>query len=46
MSRFRINRNYQGFITAGVILVIALIFTVLVKTVDVQAIGPAGTSVG
>lgn len=46
MGRFKINRNYRGFITAGILLLAAIIFTVLVKTVDVQPIGPAGTSVG
>ena len=46
MSRLKIDRNYRGFITAGILLVIALLFTVLVKVVDVQAIGPEGTSIG
>ena len=46
MSRIKISRNYRGFITAGVLLLLALLFTVLVKTVDVQPIGPQDTSVG
>ena len=46
MSRLRINRYHRGFIVAGVLLILSLIFTILVKTVDVQPIGPAGTSVG
>ena len=42
----RIRKRDIPFVTALVLLAVSLIFTVLVKLVDVQAVGPQGTSVG
>ena len=38
--------NKKYYISAGVLLVVFVIFTLLVKIVDVQAIGPEGSEVG
>ena len=42
----KIKKKYRKFVDAAVLLVAALLFTLLVKVVDVQAIGPQETSVG
>ena len=42
----KIKKKYRKFVDAAVLLAAALLFTLLVKVVDVQAIGPQETSVG
>ena len=42
----KIKKKYRKFVDAAVLLAAALLFTLLVKVVDVQAIGPQDTSVG
>ncbi|MBP0969882.1 MAG: phosphatase PAP2 family protein [Oscillospiraceae bacterium] len=41
-----IRKRDIPFVTSGVLLAVSLLFTLLVKVVDVQAIGPQETSVG
>ena len=36
----------NGFILSGVFTIVSILFLILIKTVDVQPIGPEGTSVG
>ena len=40
------KRNVRNFIVTGDLLVLFILWTLAVKTVDVQAIGPGGSSVG
>lgn len=40
------DKKKRNLIFSGGFILLAIIFTILVKTVDVQAIGPKGTSVG
>lgn len=42
----KIKKKYRLFILSAVLLVISLLFTVLVKVVDVQPVGPQDTEVG
>lgn len=42
----KIKKKYRKFVDAAALLAAALLFTLLVKVVDVQAIGPQETSVG
>ena len=42
----KIKKKYRTFVDAAVLLAVALLFTLLVKVVDVQAIGPQDTLVG
>ena len=42
----KIKKKYRKFVDAEALLAAALLFTLLVKVVDVQAIGPQETSVG
>ncbi|MBR5071318.1 MAG: phosphatase PAP2 family protein [Oscillospiraceae bacterium] len=42
----KIKKKYRKFVDAAVLLAAALLFTLLVKVVDVQTIGPQDTSVG
>ena len=42
----KIKKKYRKYVDAAALLAAALLFTLLVKVVDVQAIGPQETSVG
>ena len=42
----KIKKKYRMFLLSAVLLFLSLLFTVLVKVVDVQAVGPQETSVG
>ena len=42
----KIKKKYRKFVDAAALLAAALLFTLLVKVVDVQVIGPQETSVG
>ena len=42
----KIRKKYRKFADAVILLAAALLFTLLVKVVDVQPIGPQETSVG
>ena len=39
-------KKYRSLIISGVLLIVFIVYTILVSTVDVQAIGPNGSSVG
>lgn len=40
------DNKRRNFIISGVLLLVAIIFTILVKTVDVKAVGASGTNIG
>ena len=40
------SKTKQNFILTGLMFAVFAVFTLLVKFVDVQQIGPAGSSVG
>lgn len=40
------KENKKFFITSGILFILFIVFTVLIQKVDVQAVGPQGSSVG